>query len=174
MATRPGLSGTVTVPAVLLSLSAAGGARAPSVGGQGRPAGGARLQRRPGQRGGLAAAAAAAANTAGFGGRTVMAPLLLLFLSLLPVAAAYLCCVRRHTGSAGAVLRRREPGRAEAGSRSPPRDPVSAGEGGSGRRAGRRGGEGAGPGAHLSPPLRSGHRGCAAPGCASSSMWLTR
>ncbi|KAK2544470.1 fatty acid amide hydrolase [Columba livia] len=52
-----------------------------------------------------------------------MAPLLLLLLSLLPAAAAYLCCVRRHTGSAEAVLRRREPGRAEPPSCSPPRDP---------------------------------------------------
>uniref|UniRef100_A0A8C3JU25 Amidase domain-containing protein n=1 Tax=Calidris pygmaea TaxID=425635 RepID=A0A8C3JU25_9CHAR len=49
-------------------------------------------------------------------------PLLLLLSLLLPAAAFYLCCVRRHTGSAGAVLRRREPGRAEKRGRSPPRD----------------------------------------------------
>lgn len=89
--------------------------------GQARPAGGAR--------GGLAAA--------GLGVRAAMAPLLLLLLSLLPAAAAYLCCVRRHTGSAEAVLRRREPGRAEPPSCSPPRDPVSAG-----REGGREGGHG--------------------------------
>ncbi|GAB0177627.1 uncharacterized protein LOC129207839 [Grus americana] len=52
-----------------------------------------------------------------------MAPLLLLLLSLLPIAAAYLCCVRRHTGSAGAVLHRREPGRAEARGCFQPWDP---------------------------------------------------
>ncbi|XP_068022087.1 uncharacterized protein [Melanerpes formicivorus] len=53
-----------------------------------------------------------------------MAPLLLLLLWLLPAAAAfYLCCVRRHTGSAGATLRRREPGRAEKRGYSPPKEP---------------------------------------------------
>lgn len=99
-----------------------------------------------------------------------MAPLLLLFLLTLLPAAAYLCCVRRYTGSPGTVLYRRQPGLAEARGRSPPRDPVSAGEG-AGGRAGRRE---AGPGVYLTPFLHSGPRGCAAPGCASSSMWLIR
>lgn len=95
-------------------------------------------------------------------------PLLLLPLAALP-AAVYLCCVRRHTGIAAAVVQRREPGRPAA--RSPPRDTVSSGGVG---RAGAGGRRGAGPGAHLSPPLRSGPPGCAASGCASSAMRSTR
>uniref|UniRef100_A0A493TLM8 Amidase domain-containing protein n=2 Tax=Anas TaxID=8835 RepID=A0A493TLM8_ANAPP len=46
-------------------------------------------------------------------------PLILVPLTVLP-AVLYLCCGRRHTGSAAAVLQRREPGRPAA--RSPPRD----------------------------------------------------
>lgn len=92
--------------------------------------------------------------------------LLLLLLPLLSAAAvAYLCCGRRHTGSAAAVLHRRGP--RQAGPTGPPRDIVSAGPGG-GRGA-------VGPAiTSLLASLRSGLRGCAALGCASSSMWLTR
>lgn len=61
---------------------------------------------------------------AGCRGRAAMAllPLILVPLTVLP-AVLYLCCGRRHTGSAAAVLQRREPGRPAA--RSPPRDTVS-------------------------------------------------